>query len=128
MKKNKRRKNEIILIAITVISSVLALGIIITVFVTHAMIPDRSYKELDREKYAVQYTSHYIKGGETLWSISEDIRNESELTKKFISTKSEVNEITRINKLSNSNNITYGCYVIVPYVVEKGEWWTFMKA
>lgn len=116
-----KRKIEITFISITVLSSVLSLGMLIAVFVVHAMVPSRTYKELDRDKYAVQYISHYIEKDETLWSISEDIRNDSELTGKYITTKCEVDEITRINNLTDSNDITHGAYVIVPYVVEKGE-------
>lgn len=119
--KINERKIEIVFIFVTILNSVLAIGILITIITVHVMIPNRTYSRLDREKYTVQYTSHYIEQGETLWSISEDIRNSSELTGKYISTKCEVEEITRINNLIDSNTITYGKYVIVPYVVEKGE-------
>lgn len=99
---------------------ILAIIILVSVFVVENIKPEYSYREVDQTKYDVLYRSIYIEADKNVWEISEDIRKESKITGKLISTKNQSDEIIRLNNLNKNGDIKYGNYIVVPYIVKKG--------
>lgn len=73
--------------------------------------------DINKDKYAVVYTSHFIGTNETVYSISKDILERSSATREYISIEDEMKEIARINKI-DPNDIKYGENLLVPYIME----------
>lgn len=55
------------------------------------------------------YSSIYVQPDMTLWQIAEEYKLDSQKTSDY------VEEVVRINNLSDKNDITYGMHLIIPY-------------
>ena len=64
----------------------------------------------NREKY---FTSVFIEKGDTIWKIARE-----NITQEYSSMKEYIKEIKQCNNLY-SNEITEGCYLLIPYYAEQ---------
>lgn len=91
----------------------LLFGMLIGWFLGKNQVVSAKVIESSSEPRSKYFTSIYIENGDTLWDIAKE-----NITSEYATIQKYIHEIKKCNNL-HSNNITEGCYLLIPYYAEK---------
>lgn len=115
MKRKEMKKESVITGIMMILTIAVTIAVIARLYFTSNTYLSATFMDYAPENSMVLYDSYRIQGDDTLTSISNSFINEYEMD---VPTDVMVAKICEVNHLSNPDNITYGKYLIIPYIVK----------